>query len=425
VGAVITVEEWNYRFEEMEFLGFTDKTLGPVQLEETLGRELWASWPASLQLAFMGGTQLPEEVRLRPKKLYVLQSGPTCLRAECLVKGMDYDPYGNKTLTDTPLTQEGTLFAFATGEQIMEQTVRVSVLTTALFHYASNFSSDKLIMDELNAVAPKLVADTNRDGVADYSDVLNWSRQRHAAQYLGDEAALDRLTDKIRDHDDYYFRSSWIDVVGSEGARMLVGQDYVSSIDGVDGYQSADAKTYGTDGVPDPHTRDKALWLGERPKEQKIYSIEWWGYYGFEDLPEDTESLFFVLGLYQGDESGVPGSRILEKKIRAHVAPNPDDRYQDTRVSSTYSDYDGRLIYRYNAVLTEPLLLPLHARWLAIAQLGVDSGEFNPNFVLLASRAGDTDVSFSTHYGWITPSYDRPRRSAPKGYLRLRGMDLE
>ncbi|KAA1191971.1 hypothetical protein F0M18_10635 [Pseudohalioglobus sediminis] len=257
VGAIVTVEEWNYRFEEMETLGFSEKTLGPVQLEAELGSDTWQSWRAKTQLAFMGGTELPEDVVIRPKKLYVIRSGPTCLQDECLVKGMDYDPYGNKTLADTPITVDGQMFAFATGEQILQQSVRVSPLTTALYHYAEHFTANNFIIDELNAIAPKFVSDMDKNGLVDYADVLKWSRQRHEKQYRGDIRKLDVLAEKIRDKDDYFYRESWTEIVGSEGARQLMGQDYVGSLDGFDGYRLADGKINRSDGVPNPQARSR------------------------------------------------------------------------------------------------------------------------------------------------------------------------
>jgi hypothetical protein len=407
----VSVADWSYRYEERERLGFSEKTLGSAQLEGMIDFETWQSWPAKLQLIFMGGTKVPDEVRIRRNRLYVLGSGPTCTKSECLIKGADYDPHGNQQLTDTPLTVEGDLRAFATGEQIMEQPVRLSALTTALFYYAENFVSDKFIINELNAIAPKLVTDINKDGAVDYADILEWSRQRNEKQYLGDISDLDEFAGKIRDNDDYYFRLSWIDIVGSEGARRILGQEYVGSIDGFDGYQLADADVFGTDGVPNPQTLQKALWLGERSTDQKIYSIEWWGYYKLEDLPSDSESVFFWLDLYTGHDSGVPDSRILRKKVKADVAPNPSYPYQELRVTSEYEEYNGRLVYRYNAVLEEPLLIPREAKWFSIVQIDPVLNENNSNFVLLASTEGDSKVSFSTQYGWITPSYDRPRRS--------------
>lgn len=82
-------------------------------------------------------------------------------------------------------------------------------------------------------------------------------------------------------------------------------------------------------------------------------------------------------------------------------------------------------MYRYNAILNEPLLIPRDTRWLSIAQIDTESSESNTDFVLLASREGDAKVSFYTQYGWITPSYDRPRRSPLKGYIRLTGTDVK
>ena len=97
----------------------------------------------------------------------------------------------------------------------------------------------------------------------------------------------------------------------------------------------------------------------------------------------------------------------------------------DHTILSELEEFNGRAVYRYNAVLSSPLIIPSRAAWISILELNPESGDTNKDFVLHAStdKRDGFEVVFNTQYGWLKPDYwQSPRRREPLVYMRLQGV---
>lgn len=417
VGATVLVERWQYRQDDSVRLAFSEPTVGPEYWAQMLSEE-WHDWTSEKQLSVLGGTPVPKKKKINPNQLYLLS-------CNYYIRGQDYDSYRTKTLNDSPVTVEGALYAFATGEQILNQEIRLSTLTTAFYHYAKHYSSSKFILGKLNSAAKELVRDINADGSIDYSDVLIWSRQDKDSSFRGEISAIDELASNIT-YEDEIVDSKWIEVVGREGASVLTQKERV--YDFSDPWRAADANIFGTNGVPEPHLTDKAMWIGDEGLAGTIYSLEWWGFYRSKDLPPDTKSRKFKLIFYAHHQASAPepGEILDTQVIRSRVMKNPErGTFDEHTILSELEEFNGRSVYRYNAVLSSPLIIPENAAWISILELNAESGDTNQDFVLHASTDKRTgfEVVFKTQYGWLKPDYWKsPRRREPLVYMRLQGV---
>jgi len=163
----------------------------PADLIEQWSQGLWDEWPSLLRLLLVGVTTFDKPLPpLDPAALYVVSASG----------GEDYDPDNSLSLTDSPVTVQGSWHVIATGQRIVDGNLKVSALTEALYRQQLSLLStqtDAQIQSRLEASAELVVGDVDKSGSVDYDDVLRWHRSLDGKFSLGKLAAVDALSDAI------------------------------------------------------------------------------------------------------------------------------------------------------------------------------------------------------------------------------------
>ena len=152
---------------------------------------MWDEWPSLLRLLLVGVTTFDKPLPpLDPTALYVVSASG----------GEDYDPDNSLSLTDSPVTVQGSWHVIATGQRIVDGNLKVSALTEALYRQQLPLLStqtDAQIQSRLEASAELVVGDVDNSGSVDYDDVVRWHRSLDGKFLLGKLAAVDALSDAI------------------------------------------------------------------------------------------------------------------------------------------------------------------------------------------------------------------------------------
>lgn len=151
------------------------------------GKEAWDALPVYQQAFWMGVVYLPQG-SLRDDALYLVTARG----------GDSLDSDRNMVMDGPPERIRGVWHAIVPGRQFGQLRNSVSLLTEAcyqwlLFTHGAELPGSEQVLQELDALAARLVEDINGDGGVDYNDVLAWNIYTDSQRYLGEAGDLQEL----------------------------------------------------------------------------------------------------------------------------------------------------------------------------------------------------------------------------------------
>jgi hypothetical protein len=160
------------------------RTTDVDDLKQLRGAREWASYNDLVKLLSVGYVKVPTD-NLVDTRLYLVtaQGG----------RDMDWD--ANRRIDGEGTVVEGSLHAIVSGAQLKQDTLRVNLLTDAIYRLVEPELKDLgrgALLRRLDELAADAVPDVDGNGQRDYADALAWSQLQSDFPFPGNEQFLRR-----------------------------------------------------------------------------------------------------------------------------------------------------------------------------------------------------------------------------------------